>query len=587
MLELCEEERRERGLRRGLEDDGAAGRERGGDLVRDEVEREVERADRADDPDREAHGEGELALTGLRGVHGDHLARELPRLDGGHRVGRHRAGDLDPGRLERLARLRGDLARGLVGPASERARDADEDLRPLVRRERLAHRALGRVDRGPGLRCARLRDPGDERAVVGGRDVDPFAGLDPLTVEEELPLGRRRGHSSTLRPGRWYVHGMTDALIVDAVRTPIGRRNGALAGVRAEELAAQTLNGLVARLDLDPGEIEDVQMGCVSQVGEQALNVARMSALVAGWPETVCGTSVDRQCGSSMQAAFNAAAAIQAGHLDVVVASGVESMSRVPMGSNLTANGFEGFSPKLYEHWEVVPQGISAEVIADEWDLSREELDEYSYESHRRAIAAIDEGRFEREIVPVEVGAGGAAVLVAVDENPRRDTSLEKLAALKPAFKEDGKITAGNSSAIVDGAAAMLVTSEAAAARLGLEPRARFVSFGLAGVDPYRMLHGNPIACERALAKAGLTWDDIAVIEVNEAFASVVLQFLKDTGLHERWEAGDVNPNGSGISLGHPLGATGARITATLLASSTGARRATASPRCASARARR
>jgi acetyl-CoA acetyltransferase family protein len=359
---------------------------------------------------------------------------------------------------------------------------------------------------------------------------------------------------------------MSEALVVEAIRTPIGRRNGALAGVRAEELAAQALNGLVGRLDLDPAEIEDVQMGCVSQVGEQALNVARMSSLVAGWPETVCGSSIDRQCGSSMQAAFNAAAAIQAGHLDVVVASGVESMSRVPMGSNLTTGGFEGFSPKLYERWEVVPQGISAEVIADEWDLSREELDEYSLESHRRAIAAIDEGRFEREIVPVEVGAGGAAVLVGVDENPRRDTSLERLAALPAAFKEDGKITAGNSSAIVDGAAAMLVTSEAAAGRLGLEPRARFVSFGLAGVDPYRMLHGNPLACERALAKAGLGWDDIEVIEVNEAFACVVLQFLQDTGLHERWVAGDVNPNGGGVSLGHPLGATGARITATLLA---------------------
>jgi acetyl-CoA acyltransferase len=362
------------------------------------------------------------------------------------------------------------------------------------------------------------------------------------------------------------VTAVSDALIIDAIRTPIGRRNGSLAEVRADELAAQVLNGLVSRLDLDPGEIEDVQMGCVSQVGEQALNVARMSLLVAGWPETVCGSSVDRQCGSSMQAAFNASAAVEAGHLDVVVAAGVESMSRVPMGSNLTAGGFEGFSPKLYERWEIVPQGISAEVIADEWDLSRAELDEYSLESHVRAVRAIDEGRFEREIVPVEVGATGAAVLVAVDENPRRDTSLEKLASLKPAFKEDGKITAGNSSAIVDGAAAMLVTSEEAATRLGLEPRARFVSFGLAGVDPYRMLHGNPLACERALAKAGLTWDDMEVIEVNEAFASVVLQFLKDTGLHERWQAGDVNPNGSGISLGHPLGATGARITATLLA---------------------
>ena len=360
--------------------------------------------------------------------------------------------------------------------------------------------------------------------------------------------------------------GVSDALVVEAIRTPIGRRNGALAGVRAEELAAQALNGLVGRLDVDPGEIEDVQMGCVSQVGEQALNVARMSALVAGWPETVCGSSIDRQCGSSMQAAFNAAAAVQAGHLDVVVAAGVESMSRVPMGSNLTAGGFEGFSPKLYERWEVVPQGISAEVIAEEWGLSREALDEYSYESHRRAIGAIDEGRFEREIVPVEVGATGAAVLVGVDENPRRDTSFEKLAALPAAFKEGGKITAGNSSALVDGAAAMLVTSESAATRLGLEPRARFASFGLAGVDPYRMLHGNPLACERALAKVGLGWDDIAVVEVNEAFACVVLQFLQDTGLHERWVAGDVNPNGGGISLGHPLGATGARITATLLA---------------------
>jgi len=359
---------------------------------------------------------------------------------------------------------------------------------------------------------------------------------------------------------------VAEAYVVDAVRTPIGRRNGMLAGVRADELAAQVLNGLVARLDVEPGEIEDVQMGCVSQVGEQALNIGRMSALVAGWPETVCGTSVDRQCGSSMQAAFNATAAVQAGHLDVVVAAGVESMSRVPMGSNLTAAGFEGFSPLLYERWEIVPQGISAEVIADEWELSREDLDAYSYESHRRAIAAIDEGRFEREIVPVEVGATGAAVLVAVDESPRRDTSPEKLASLAPAFKEGGKVTAGNSSAIVDGAAAMLVVSEDALGRLGLEPRARFLSFGLAGVDPYRMLHGNPQACERALAKAGLGWDDMAVIEVNEAFASVVLQFLKDTGTHERWEAGDVNPNGSGISLGHPLGATGARITATLLA---------------------
>jgi acetyl-CoA acetyltransferase family protein len=358
---------------------------------------------------------------------------------------------------------------------------------------------------------------------------------------------------------------MSAAYVVDAIRSPIGRRHGSLAGVLADDLAAQVLNGLVERLDLDPGEVEDVQMGCVTQVGEQALNVGRVALLAAGWPETVAASTVDRQCGSSLQAAFNAAAAIEAGHLDVVVAAGVESMSRVPMGSNLGAEGFAGLNPKIAERWPIVPQGISAEAIASEWNLSRESLDEYSLESHRRAIAATDDGRFEREIVPVEVGAAGAAVLFAVDEAARRDTTAEKLAALPPAFTHDGVVTAGNSSSIVDGAAAMLVASEAATARLALEPRARFVSFGLAGVDPYRMLHGNPQACERALAKAGLGWDDMAVIEVNEAFAAVVLQFLADTGLHERWEAGDVNPNGGGISLGHPLGATGARITATLV----------------------
>jgi acetyl-CoA acetyltransferase family protein len=358
---------------------------------------------------------------------------------------------------------------------------------------------------------------------------------------------------------------MGEAYVVDAVRSPIGKRGGSLAGIRADELAAQVLNGLLARLDLDPAEIEDVQMGCVTQVGEQALNVGRQAVLVAGWPETVCASTVDRQCGSSMQAAFNGAAAIQAGHLELVVAAGVEHMTRVPMGSNLGDAGWGAVNEKIAERWPIVPQGISAELLAEEWNLTREELDAYALESHRRAVNAIDEGWFEREIVPVEVGAGGAAVLFAVDETPRRDTSLEKLAALQPAFKPDGVVTAGNSSSIVDGSAAMLLASETAAARLGLEPRARFVSFGLSGVDPYRMLHGNPQACARALEKAGLTWDDMAVIEVNEAFASVVLQFLADTGLQERWEAGDVNANGGGISLGHPLGATGARIVATLV----------------------
>jgi acetyl-CoA acyltransferase len=349
-----------------------------------------------------------------------------------------------------------------------------------------------------------------------------------------------------------------EALIVDAVRSPIGRRNGALSSIRGDELCAQVLNGLIERVGLDPAEVEDVQLGCVTQIGEQGWNIGRMVPLVAGWPETVAGTTVDRQCGSSMQTNFNAAAAIWSGQLDVVVSAGVEMMSRVPMGSN----GGD-LSEKLHERWQIVPQGISAEVIAEEWGFSREELDAYSLESHGRAIEAIDERRFEREIVPVEVNNPHTGVLVGVDETPRRDTSAAKLAELQPAFVPDGKVTAGNSSQICDGAAGVLIASDRAVERLGLQPLARFVSFGLSGVDPYRMLHGNPEACAKALSRARLSWDDVAVIEVNEAFASVVLQFLRDAGLENR--RADVNPNGGGISLGHPLGATGARVTATLL----------------------
>ncbi len=347
---------------------------------------------------------------------------------------------------------------------------------------------------------------------------------------------------------------MADAYIVDAVRSPIGKRNGTLASIRGDELVAQVMNGLLARHDLDPAEVEDVQMGCVTQIGEQGWNIARMSALIAGWPDTVCGTTVDRQCGSSMQTNFNAAAAIWSGQGDVIVSSGVEMMSRVPMGSN----GGD-LSEKLVEQWQIVPQGISAEAIATEWEISREDLDAYSLESHRRAAAAADAGKFDNELIPVELADG----VFAADEAIRRDSTAERLATLQPAFVPDGRVTAGNSSQIVDGAAAVLITSERAATRLGLKPRARFVSFGLAGVDPYRMLHGNPQACAQALERAGLSWDDIGVIEVNEAFASVVLQTVRDAGLTERMD--DVNPNGGGISLGHPLGATGARITATLL----------------------
>jgi acetyl-CoA acetyltransferase family protein len=355
-----------------------------------------------------------------------------------------------------------------------------------------------------------------------------------------------------------------DAYIVDAVRSPIGRRNGTLSAVRGDDLAAQVLNALVSRHDLDPAAVEDVQMGCVTQIGEQGWNVGRMAVLAAGWPVTVAGTTVDRQCGSSMQASFNAAAAVAAGQLDLVVAAGLESMSRVPMGSNGGS-----VSEQVTSRHEIVMQGTSAELLAQEWRLSREALDAYSLESHRRAAAAIDAGRFESEIVPIELpeppSGGGVATRTTfrVDEAVRRDTSLEALAALKPAFRPDGVVTAGNSSQIVDGAAAVLVASEAALARHGLEPRARFVSFGLSGVDPTRMLHGNPEAMRKALDRAGLELGDMGVIEVNEAFATVVLQTAADLGLEERM--GDVNPNGGGISLGHPLGATGARITATLL----------------------
>jgi acetyl-CoA acyltransferase len=298
--------------------------------------------------------------------------------------------------------------------------------------------------------------------------------------------------------------------------------------------------------------------------------------LAAGWPVEVCGTTVDRQCGSSMQTNFNAAAAVMAGQLDVVVSAGVEMMSRVPMGSNGGS-----VSERVTDRFEIVMQGTSAELLAAEWVLSREALDEYSLESHRRAVAASEAGRFEREIVPIELPpapppggpgssllkAGGSAVsapaVFAVDETPRRDTSLEALAALSPAFDPAGVVTAGNSSQIVDGSAAVLIVGEAALLRLRLQPRARFVSFGLAGVDPTRMLHGNPQAIRKALDRAGLTLDEMSVIEINEAFGSVVLQTVADLQLAERLD--DVNPNGGGISLGHPLGATGARITATLL----------------------
>src|ERR671930_700692 len=270
----------------------------------------------------------------------------------------------------------------------------------------------------------------------------------------------------------------SEALIVDAVRSPIGKRDGTLSSIRGDELAGQVLNALMRRTHVDPGQVEDVQLGCVTQIGEQGWNIGRMVPMVAGWPESVAGTTVDRQCGSSMQTNFNAAAAIWSGQLDLVVSAGVEMMSRVPMGSN----GCD-LSDKLLDRWQIVPQGISAEVIAEEWGFTREQLDAFSLESHRRAIAAIDSGRFDNEVVPVDLTNPHVGVQFAVDETPRRDTSAEALAALKPAFLPDGKVTAGNSSQICDGAAAVLIASEAATSRLGLEPRARCATFGLAGGD--------------------------------------------------------------------------------------------------------
>jgi acetyl-CoA acyltransferase len=353
---------------------------------------------------------------------------------------------------------------------------------------------------------------------------------------------------------------MTEALIIDAVRSPIGRKKGTLSSIRGDELSAQVVNALVERTGVDPSEVEDVQWGCVTQIDEQAWNIGRNVPLTAGWPVSVAGTTVDRQCGSSMQTNFNAAAAVWSNQLDLVVSGGVEMMSRVPMGSN---NG--SMSDKVHDRYQIVMQGISSDLIAEKWGIAREELDRFSYESHMRAARAIDEGRFQKEIVAIDLVNPHVGFTFDTDEAVRREASLEKMAELQPVFTPEGTTTAGNSSQIVDGSAAVLIASEAKATELGLTPRGRFVSFGVVGVDPTLMLHGNPLAAEKALKKAGLTWDDMDVIEVNEAFASVALQFLQDTGLHERWEVGDVNPNGGGISLGHPLGATGARITATLL----------------------
>ena len=357
----------------------------------------------------------------------------------------------------------------------------------------------------------------------------------------------------------------TTAVIVDAVRTPLGRRNGKLKDWHPVDLAGETLKALQERTGIDPGLVDDVIMGCVMQVGEQAVNVGRNAVLAAGWPEHVPGTTIDRQCGSSQQAAHFAAQGVIAGAYDIVVAAGVEVMTRVPMGSSM-ADGKFGFpfGPAVGARYAsvggLVPQGISAEMIADKWGLTRDDLDAFGVRSQEFARRATDEGRFQREILPL-LGSDGA--LMSTDEG-LRDTTLESLAKLKPAFRaeeEGGRVTAGNSSQITDGASAMLIMSEAKAKQLGLTPRARFVNFSLAGDNPRMMLTAPIPATQKVLARAGLTMDDMDLTEINEAFACVVLAWAKE--LHPNMDT--VNVNGGAIALGHPLGASGARLMTTLL----------------------
>ncbi len=348
-----------------------------------------------------------------------------------------------------------------------------------------------------------------------------------------------------------------DAVIIDAVRTPIGRKKGLLSRTRPDEMAAHVLSAIVERNGIKPDLVEDVKMGCVTQIDEQGFNIGRMAALIAGFPVEVCGVSSNRMCGSSLETLNQAAHEVMAGMGDLFIAAGVESMSRVPMGSD---GG--NFSSKLTDRYMIIPQGFSAEMIASQWGFTREELDRFSYESHQKALRAQREGWFDREIVPIDVVTEeGEAVRMEKDETPRADTSLEKMAQLQPSFQADGVVTAGNSSQISDGAAAVLVASREKAAELGLKPRARIVATATAGVDPTIMLTGVIPCTEKVLKKAGLTMDDIDLFEVNEAFASVVLAWQKETGAP--WEK--VNVNGGAIALGHPLGASGARITATLL----------------------
>jgi acetyl-CoA acetyltransferase family protein len=358
---------------------------------------------------------------------------------------------------------------------------------------------------------------------------------------------------------------MINAVIVDAIRTPLGRRNGKLKNWHPVDLAAETLKALIDRTGIDSGLIDDVVMGCVMQVGEQAFNIGRNAVLAAGWPDTVPATTIDRQCGSSQQAAHFAAQGVMAGAYDIVVAAGVEVMTRVPMGSAM-ADGKYGFpfgtavGARYAPQGGLVPQGISAELIADKWNITRDDMDAFGLRSQTYALRATNEGRFDREILPVLDAEGN---MMTTDEG-LRDTTMESLGMLKPSFRpveEGGRVTPGNASQITDGASAILIMSEEKCNELGLTPRARFVNFSLAGDDPRYMLTAPIPATHKVLQRAGLTIDDIDLVEINEAFASVVLAWEKE--LHPDMDR--VNQNGGAIALGHPLGCSGARLMTTLL----------------------
>jgi acetyl-CoA acyltransferase len=369
---------------------------------------------------------------------------------------------------------------------------------------------------------------------------------------------------------------MREAVIVEAVRTPLGKRDGRLSSWHPVDLLGATLSELVSRSKIDPSVVDDVIGGCVSQAGEQTFNVTRNAWLAAGLPEEVPATTVDRQCGSSQQAAHFAAQGVIAGAYDVAIACGVESMSRVPMGSSMST-GFP-FTPQLLARYDnnLVPQGISAELLAADFDLTRDEVDDFGYRSHVRAAAATTEGRFRPELFPIKVEGDGAAEVLDIDEGIRMNPDRARMSSLMPPFFSDEMsekfpeirwvVTAGNSSQITDGASALLIATPEAAERLGLGPRARFVSFALAGTDPVRMLTGPIPATRKVLERAGLDLQkDISVVEINEAFASVVLGWKKALGIDGAWFDENVNPNGGAIALGHPLGASGARLMTTLL----------------------